>query len=240
MAKYQSKLIEKRELAAGVMAFRFEKPDDFLFKPGQHVDIILEELTDVDERGAGRDLSIASAPHEPWIEIATRIGPSRFKQALRDLSDGSAVLLKGPGGDFMLHGDHARSAVFLTGGIGITPVRSILRNAAHEKLPHRLFLFYANRTLQEALYWSDLEKAAVDNPNLTFIGTMTRLPEGVQSWSGERGRITKGMVEKYISPDTAPVFYLTGSESFVKAMRAVAEELGADDISVRVEEFPGY
>ncbi|OGG47102.1 oxidoreductase [Candidatus Kaiserbacteria bacterium RIFCSPHIGHO2_01_FULL_49_13] len=240
MARYHVKLVDKRDIARGTMAFRFEKPASFAFTAGQHVDIVQENPARTDEKGNGRDLSIAASPHEPWLEIATRMTGSAFKENLKNMPIGEEFLIKGPGGDFMLHQDSARPAVFLIGGIGITPIRSIILDAAHRKLPHKLFLFYSNRTPETTAYLEDLENAAGDNPNFTLISTMTKLEGYAGEWKGERGFIEKGLLARYLKNISNPVYYLAGPEAMVGEMRKLAVAMGADDLSIRAEEFPGY
>jgi len=240
MARYQTKLIEKREIAEGTMAFRFEKPADFMFKAGQHIDIVFENPVKTDEKGNGRDLSIASAPHEPWLEVATRMTSSAFKENLKNTPIGTELLVKGPGGDFMLHSDSARPAVFLIGGIGITPIRSIILDAAHRRLSHQLTLFYSNRTPETTAYWQDLMEAAKANSNFELVGTMTNINSSASPWNEAREPLSKEFLQEHLQGGHTPVYYLAGPETMVKAMRELAVSLGTDDLSIRAEEFPGY
>jgi ferredoxin-NADP reductase len=240
VARYRTKLIERQEIAEGTMAFRFEKPKGFEFTAGQHVDIDLLNPTKTDEKGNGRDLSIASAPEEDFIMVATRMTGSAFKENLREMPLGTEVMLKGPGGDFMLHQDAKLPAVFLIGGIGITPIRSIVLDATERKLSHKLYLFYSNRTPEATAFLNDVTGAQRRNPNFTLVGTMTNMEDSKEDWEGEREVITATMVKKYIPSPEGAVFYLAGPEGMVQAMRDLVLGIGVSDLQIRSEEFPGY
>ena len=144
-ATYMVKLTSRESIAEGTMAFRFEKPKEFHFTPGQYVDVTLLNPPDTDAEGNIRSFSIASAPFEDHLTLVTRMRDTAFKRVLKSAPLGVEAKLDGPRGSFTLHKNASKAAVFLAGGIGITPFFSILRNAAHGKLPHRLYLFYSNR-----------------------------------------------------------------------------------------------
>lgn len=139
------KLLGRGPVAEGTMAFHFEKPQGFQFTPGQSLDFTLLDPPETDAEGNMRTFSIASAPFEEQITIATRMRDTAFKRVLKTVPLGLGVKMEGPMGSFTLHKNTAKPAVLLAGGIGITPFRSIVRHAGHEKLPHKIFLFYANR-----------------------------------------------------------------------------------------------
>src|ERR1700686_5462425 len=134
------KLKDRKEVAEGTMAFLFERPPHWAFKAGQYLDMTLLDPSETDAEGNVRSFSIASAPHEETLMVATRMRNSAFKRALRTMPFGTAVKIEGPSGDLTLQNDFTRTAVFLAGGIGITPFLSMFHRAAKETLPHRIFL----------------------------------------------------------------------------------------------------
>jgi ferredoxin-NADP reductase len=133
---FLTKLRDQKEVAERTMAFCFDKPASFKFTPGQFIDITLLNPRDTDSEGNARGFSIATAPYEDFIMVATRLRDTAFKRVLRSVPLGTEVKIEGPFGNLRLHNDKSRAAVVLTGGIGITPFRSILLHAAKEKLPH--------------------------------------------------------------------------------------------------------
>src|SRR5262249_57000344 len=176
MADYRVKLKSRREIAEGTMAFHFEKPRGFAFKAGQALAWTLIDPPEIDAEGGMRNFSIASAPGEPDLMIATRMRDTAIKRALKTMPLGTEVRIVGPFGSLTLHQNTARQAVFLAGGIGITPFRSMLWQAAEQKLPHHILLFYSNRRPEDAAFLEELEELEQENPNYKFIGTITDMP----------------------------------------------------------------
>ena len=237
---YTVKLMHCQDVAEGTMAFRFEKPAHFLFTPGQFVDLTLVDPPETDAEGNGRAFSIASAPHEDTVMVATRMRDTAFKRVLRKMPLGAPVQMEGPFGNFVLHADPVRPAVFLAGGIGITPFRSIILHAAAQKLPHRLFLFYSNRRPEDAPFLEDLQTLQRDHPHYSFVGTMTAPEKSSRSWKGETGFITPAMLTKLLVNVAAPIFYIVGPPGMVSGLRKTLKYAGFNEWDIRTEEFTGY
>jgi ferredoxin-NADP reductase len=237
MAQYV-KLIKKEVIADNTMAFYWEKPTDFEFIAGQFCEITLLNPLTTDEEGNTRAFSFVYTPYEKNLVTATRIRDTAFKQNLQDLPIGTEVKLTGPYGDFKLHKNQDKAAVFIIGGIGITPVRSIIATATHDKLLHKITLIYSNRTPADAPFISDFEDFSQDNPNFTFVPVYTKVSE--TEWNGESGHINTEMLKKYIPDISKPIYYLSGPAKMVKAMRQLLVEVGADEDNIRSEEFDGY
>jgi len=230
------KLIKKEEVANETMAFHFEKPKDFIFKAGQFADFTLYNPPETDEEGNIRGFSLAHAPYENDLMIATRMRDTAFKRVLKNLPLGTELKLDAPYGNFVLHKTPTTPAIFLTGGIGITPVRSIIAEATHDKLPHKITLFYSNKTPEDAAFLKDFQSFAKENLNFTFVPVMTR----DETWSGEKGHITKEMLLEYVSDLTTPIYYLSGPASMVATMRQILTDAQVNEDNIRTEEFSGY
>ncbi len=240
MSIYMVRLDSREEVADATMAFHFEKPEGFLFKAGQFADFTLIDPPETDAEGNTRGFSLASAPYEKDLAIATRLRDTAFKRVMKELPYGTQLKLDAPYGSFMLHNTVTIPAVFLTGGIGITVVRSILLDAIHKAVPRRIALFYANRRPEDAAFLEDLRQVAAQNPQVTFVPTMTKMERSRQAWAGETGYITQEMLERYIDDLTAPIYYSTGPATLVAAMRKTLNEAGVSDDTIRTEEFTGY
>jgi ferredoxin-NADP reductase len=240
MPIYKTILRRKEEIADGTMAFHFEKPEGFVFKAGQFGDFTLIDPIETDAEGNIRGFSLASAPYEADLMFATRMRDTAFKRVLRTMEIGTEVSLDAPYGSFTLHNNSRTPAVFLTGGIGVTPVRSIVLQAANDNLPHKIFLFDSNRRPEDAAFLGQLMEAQEKNPNYTFIGTMTEMDKSSRQWDGETGYITKPMLVKYLGDLTLPIYYIAGPAAMVTAMRKTLNEAGVDDDYIRTEEFSGY
>jgi ferredoxin-NADP reductase len=172
--------------------------------------------------------------------VATRMRDTAFKRVLKTMPLGSAVKIEGPFGDLTLHNNVKRTAVFLAGGIGITPFRSIVFRAAKEKLPHRIFLFYSNRRPEDAPFLDELQGMEKENPNYKLVASMTEMAKSHQSWQGEVGQIDKEMLARYLKDAVSPIYYIAGPPEMVKGLHTTIHEAGVDDDDVRAEEFAGY
>ena len=240
MPIYQVKLKCKQEIAAGTMAFHFEKPAGFFYKAGQSADCTLINPAETDAEGNTRVFSLASAPYEDDLIVATRMRDTAFKRVLKTMKPGTELTLDAPYGSFTLHNNASVPAVFLTGGIGVTPVRSIVLQAIHDNVPHQILVFYSNSRPEDAAFLDELMKSHATNPNYTFVGTMTQMEKSSREWHGESGFISKAMLLKYIVDLTLPIYYIDGPPAMVTAMRKLLSEAGIDDDNIRTEEFSGY
>src|SRR5436309_6867495 len=145
METYTVSLKARREVAERTTAFLFEKPAGFRFKAGQCLNFTLLDPPETDDEGNTRTFSIASVPDLGELMVATRMRETAFKRVFKTMPLGTPVKIEGPLGDFTLHTNETRLNVFLTGGIGITPFRSIIVDAARKNPPHPTFLSYSNR-----------------------------------------------------------------------------------------------
>lgn len=240
MPVYTVKLIKKEDIASGTMAFYFNKPQGFVFKPGQYADLTLIDPAETDAEGNTRTFSLANAPFEDALMFATRMRDSAFKRVLKHMPLGTELTLDGPYGSFTLHNNARIPAVFLTGGIGLTPARSIVLQAAHDQLPHKIFLFDANNRPEDAVFLDELVQLQSRNPNYTFVGTMAQMEKSERTWEGETGFINQAMLSKYIDDLTQPIYYITGPRGMVHAMLEMLLQAGVDADNIRTEEFSGY
>ena len=240
MAKYTTKLNQRREVAEGTMAFHLEKPAGFQFKAGQYLNVSLIDPPETDAEGNTRSFSIASAPFEADLVFASRMRNTAFKRILKTLTLRSEIRISGPFGSFTLHTDASRPAVFLVGGIGITPFRSMILQAAKDKLAHKLYLFYSNRRPEDAAFLDELQNAEKQNQNYKFICTMTDIRKSKLPWQGETGHITHEMLRKWITDLNKPVYYTAGPSGMVAAMRQMLNAIDIGDDDIQTEEFTGY
>ena len=237
---FMSKLIDRKEVAERTIAFRFEKPSGWTFKAGQFIDMTLPDPSETDSEGNTRGFSIASGPHEETLMVATRMRDTAFKRVLKTMPIGTAVKIEGPFGDLTLHNNASRAAVFLAGGIGITPFRSMLVRAAKEKLPHRIFLFYSNRRPEDAPFLEELQALERENPNYKLIASMTETEKSQRPWNGETGLINQEMLARYLKSAGMPIYYIAGPPAMVKGLHEMLNKAGVNDDDIRAEEFAGY
>ena len=244
MTAHETKLaaLRKREVVArDTVAFTLDKPPGFTFKAGQAIDVSLIDPPEMDAKGPRRAFSIVSAPHEDHLVLATRTRDSAFKRVLGEMPIGGRVQVEGPFGSLTLHGNRSRPAIFLAGGIGITPFMSILRDAAHQRLPQAITLLYSNRRTEDAAFLHELRQLERDvRGSFTLLATMTDPPGAGQEWRGRTGMIDAELIRSVIVSPSRPIFYVVGPPAMVAGMRQLLNGMGIDDDDIRSEDFSGY
>jgi ferredoxin-NADP reductase len=240
MAEYEMTLVDRQRIARDTMAFWFDTHGaPYEFRAGQHADFVATHPCMGDESDNSRTFSLASSPHkEEPIMIAMRMRKTSFKTALKAAALGAKFTVSRPRGSFTLHKDITRAAVFIAGGIGIAPIRSILQQATQERLPHKLYLFYSNREADDAAFLEEFENMTVQNPNLTLIPTLTG--HRTIAWPYEKGHINREMLTRYLLWLNGPVYYIAGPSGMVSAMTGVLSASGVSDDDVKSEEFGDY
>jgi len=240
MADYTIILKHREEVAEETMAFRFDiAGTGYTFKAGQNAAFTLLEPPETDTAGNTRTLSFASSPNDlSSLMVAMRMRRSAFKNSLRALPIGSKLRVSSAIGSFRLHTDGSKPAVFLVGGIGITPVLSILAHAAEQALPHQIYVFYSNRDVRKVAFLHELQRHEKINPGFTLIPTVTT-PNG-SVWPFEHGRIDAQMLARYIPEVHKPIYYVCGPPEMVTAMQKLLYRLGVNEDNIRSEEFGGY
>jgi ferredoxin-NADP reductase len=240
MGGYTSRLLSRTQVAEGTMAFHFSKPSGFDFKAGQFAIWTLLNPPETDAEGNRRTFTIASAPSEDQLMLATRMRDTAFKLSLKSVALDTEIKVAGPLGSFTLHPDSARAAVLVAGGIGITPFFSIVKQASQDGLPHKLHLFYSNHRPEDAPFLDILQELEKTNPNFHLIATMTDLAHSQSKWEGETGFISKEMLARHVIDLQSPIYYIAGPPAMVAAMQEMLVTSGIDEDNLRMEGFAGY
>jgi ferredoxin-NADP reductase len=240
MALHEVRLLRRETLAEGTMAFHFSRPAGFEFRAGQALLLALIAPPETDAEGDSRTFTIASAPHEPELMIATRMRDTAFKRVLKSLPLDSALTIDGPDGTMVLEEDATRQVVFLAGGIGITPFRSMAAHAAHARLAHRILLFYGNRRSEDAAFLDELRELERRNPNFRLVTLMSEPEKSARPWRGETGFIRRELIERHVPEPKAALYYFAGPPAMTGAMHTLLQELGIAEEAMRYEEFYGY
>ena len=231
-------LSDRRNIAEDTLAFWFHPEKPVRFLAGQFGDFTLTKPRYTDAKRNTRAFSFASPPERDDIMIATRMRDSAFKRSLAELPIGAAVEFDGPMGGFTLRKDPARPAIFLVGGIGITPVRSIVEQVIRQKARRQISVFYSNTTHARMAFLDDFENWRADNPNLNFVPTLT--DESPGAWPFETGLRGQQMLSRHVADLHAPVYYTVGPPAMVAAMKKMLDEIGVDELHIKSEDFAGY
>jgi ferredoxin-NADP reductase len=170
----------------------------------------------------------------------TRMRDTAFKRSLKIVPLATEVKIGSAAGSFTLHTNRGKPAVFLAGGIGITPFISIVRQAHHDRLPHKLYLFYSNRRPEDAPLLNTLENLEKTNPNFYLIRTMTEMSKSKKEWKGETVPISQDMLFRHFATLQGLIYYSAGPPAMVAGMRAMLVRAGVDEDDIRTEDFAGY
>jgi ferredoxin-NADP reductase len=233
------RLKDRRLEAAEVMSFVFDLAGQtYEYLPGQYAVYELDELSFPDDRGKKRHFTISSSPSEKGIIMfTTRLRGSGFKETLRHAPLGYELTVSSARGSFVLPAGEARRHVFIAGGIGITPYRSILRYAADTQTPLQVRMLYFNRLPSHIVFGRELEEIARRIPTFSLVCVVDGPDE---DWKGERGELSESMIRRYVPELDQALFWLSGPPQAVGAFRKVLEQTGIREEAIRLENFMGY
>jgi len=230
-------LLEKIPRSSDTTSYRFSRPPEYQFQAGQFFKIAVPGPDGPLEHY----FSHCDSPAEEHVELTTRLTGSEFKNALNSLSLGDEAEFEGPRGRFLFRYDAPKIA-FLTGGIGITPVRSMLRHLVDTDGAGRiegqeLVLFYGSMTADGIIYSEELDEFAAVIPGLRVIHVITKPPE---DWSGYSGFITSDIVRAELGDVGGWTYYIVGPPPMITAMKTVMEQLDIPEAQTVIEGFAGY
>ena len=231
--KFSTKLVSVSRVAVETVEWNFSRPEEFDYLAGQHVNIKLPQLLYKDKKGQRRTFTLSSAPHEKCLKITTRQTGSGFKLTVSELPPGVEVEFMGPLGDMVWK--PGRPAIFIAGGIGITPFKSIISEInAQDTWQDNISLWFSNSLLSTAPYFKFFEN--IDNPYFEFLPVITR----DDHWDGESRRIDRQFIQEHVESVTDYNWYLCGATQMVQDLKDVLSELGVPDTQVLSESFFGY
>ena len=231
---YTSTIETITDIARATIAVSWKRPESFLFKAGQSIDMTLLQMPTPDKYGATRSFSIVSAPNEKNITVAMRVRDSSFKQKLDKKPTDQKISWEGPYGGMTLPDDTTRPLVFFAGGIGITPFMSMLREIVLQKTNHRVILFYSNRTRADAAFFEELTEIARTHSHITFICTFT------QTDQNSHGRIDEKMIREHTRDLEDSKFFLAGPPRFTTSIKNILIGMSVPRTSILNEVFDGY
>lgn len=237
METFPVTLLKTYSVGEITFAFDVTKPAGYQFSAGQFTQLGIPELVSSDPRAHWRWMSIVSAPHEEVLTFALRDGLSPFKQLLVPASPGYALTVGDPKGLFTVPDVPPRPIIFLAGGIGITPVISILRDAVHQASTAKLSLIYSNYYPACSPFYDEL--SAVTLPEYQFIPTMTDAEKTPADWAGERGFIDFAMLKRHCSDPLQQHYYIVGPPTFVAAMVVMLKDNNVPAEQIKLEKFTG-
>lgn len=229
---FEIEVIETIQRTPDIKSIRFRRPQGFNYLAGQYMFITLSHCSD----RMTKHFTISSSPTESFLEITKRLTGHEFANALADLKVGDRVSVNGPYGGFTFQGEYHKIGM-LSGGIGITPLRSMIKYSTDKHLETSIILLYSNRHEDDIAFRDELEEIEKQNHNIKLINTITRPGPG---WKGLIGRINAEMVNKFAPDYMERTFYTSGPQKMVDAMVSILRDLKLPEEQIKQEYFPGY
>ena len=221
MKKYELKLVDKTIIGEDYYIFDFVVPDGISFKEGQY-GVFMHIDKEIDGRKM-RAFSIASSNNEDTFKVATKIieEPSDFKAKMRALSAGDKMSFTGPMGSFTLEKEY--HSIFIAGGIGITPIRGVLKQIEELKQEKDSILIYSE---PRAIYpFKD------DFDKMTFLEKRYR---------NTKDNTVVAIDEVSLAYQNTAFYYIAGSPSFVSSVTEQLTNNAVDKTLIKFDRFNGY
>lgn len=232
------KLKSKKQISPTVFHFEFESSERLKFAPGQYLEWTLPH-ENPDMRGNRRYFTIASSPTEEAVQLGVRIDPSRsstFKQKLQTLKENDTLTAGTLSGEFLLPKDQSKKIVWIAGGIGITPFRSMIRFLIDTEDKRDIVLFYSSNTDLDFAY-RELFTEAQDTIGLKTIYLATH---PTSEWKGRTGFITKEMIQAEVPDYIERHYYLSGPHAMVESYKKLLISLHIKRAHIHTDYFPGF
>jgi len=231
--KYETKFQEIIPRTHDVTSFRFPRPAELDYKPGQFFFITLKQ----GDKELSKHFSFSSSPTEKdHIEFTKKFTDHEFSLALKAAKEGDWARIDAPYGQFTFEGEYPKIAL-LCGGIGITPLLSICKNATDKSLSNKITLFYGCRTESDLAFREELEELARKNKSLKLVFMVT---QPTADWKGATGIISAEMVKQELPDYRENMFYTCGPPPMVEAMEKLVVSLGLPKEKLKREYFTGY
>lgn len=222
---HQLTLKSRKTETSDVESFHFEPEAPIQYQPGQFLHYTLNHPSP-DDRKNDRYFTISAAPSEGFIQISTRFSPksSTFKTALKNMAVGGTIEAEGPEGDFT-YPNPSEEAIFIAGGIGITPFRSILVELDSKNINAPITLLYSNKT-PEIPFKELIDDLAQKHDKLKVVYS--------------EGKIDSEFIKQNVADLQKPIFYVSGPEPMVQILGESLKEMGIPETHIKQDFFPGY
>ena len=222
------------ETARNIRTFWFKPERPVRYVAGQFIELTLPH-DNPDKRGIRHWFTLSSSPSEELLSVTTRQADengSSFKETLFGLPLGASVMMSEPMGDFVLPKDPSVPLVFVAGGIGITPMRSMIK-WLHDNQEHRtIHLIYAASSIEEVAFRELF--------NTYGAPTDIVLSEAPKKWQGLTGRLDAGRILELAPNVDNKLYFLSGPEPMVEALTKGLHDAGVDKRHIVGDYFPNY
>ncbi len=230
--RFETEVIQLVQRTDEAKSVRFKKPAGFDYLPGQWIFLTVGQH---DEQKT-KPLSLSSSPTEDFLEVTKELTGHEFSNALAALNVGDKAAMFGPHGEFTFHGEYDKICM-LSGGIGVTPQRSMIRYATDKLLATDIIMLYSSRHEDSIAFIDDFNEMQKRDHNLNVVITITRPGS---KWKGLTGRISEELIKKTVPDYQERIFYISGPPPMVDAMSTLLKELMLPEPHIKQENFLGY
>ncbi len=236
--RYMLSLVRIEQAANDVYDFVFKPDRPFSFRPGQYLEWTLSHNYP-DNRGNRRYFTIASAPTENEVRLGVKFyeKPSTFKRTLTAMQPGDLISTSHLAGGFVMPKNKQKKMVFIAGGIGVTPFRSMIQHLldTHEARP--ITLLYSNKALADIAY-KDVFNQAQRELGIKTIYAVT--DEKTPSPDVHQGFIDGALIASEVPDFRERIFYISGPMTMVNAFKKTLRGMGISRFNIRTDFFPGF
>jgi glycine betaine catabolism B len=214
-------------------SFRFSRPVDFSYKPGQYMMVTIKS----GEKELVHPFSLSSSPTEPeFIEFTKKLTNSEYSARLKSMKPLDWARIDGPYGKFTCECKYEK-ILFLAGGIGITPFFSIIKYCTDSNLGTSIILYYGARNQSEIAFKKELDEMQRKNPHLKVVYVLN---EPLTGWTGKTGFVSADLIKEEVLDYNDRVFYACGPPGMITAMQRLLNSLGLPNTQLRLESFVGH
>lgn len=209
----------------------------FHFSPGQHLGVRPARQGAPDpEHEKWRHFSLSSSPSEDFLEI-TVLNQGTVSDRMHSLAPGDWVEATRPVGAFILEQDVRHGPVFFAGGIGIAPIRSMIRLCLEKGLGEAVSLFASFPTQEQAIYREEIRTWADRTPRFSCWLTYTGIEAGQNAQASESHPWDRPFLEERIRSPLERVYYLCAPRGLMDQIEKHLAAMGVPDERVRRERW---
>ena len=240
---------ERKDWTKNISSFIFKSQRKFNFKAGQFLEWTLSHKN-ADNRGIRRYFTISSSPTEDAIILTTKFAEksSTFKKKLLEIKVRDEITATGPDGEFTVDENSSHSLVFIAGGIGITPFRSIIKYLTDKKIKKDIVLLYSAKTREEFIF-GDIFDEAEKSFGLKTVYIITGGQEEESQVNLENipvmrkfraGTINFEIIKEEVLDWQNRIYYISGPEPMVESLEKTVGAMGIESKNIKRDYFPGY
>lgn len=230
MVVWKIKLLAKNTVACDTTEFIFEKPPGFSFIPGQHLEWTEINPPETDSEGKNRTFTVSSASFENILSFTTRMRDTAYKRVLKNIPIGAQLQISSLEGDFTLP-TSSKPIVMIAGGIGITPFRSMIAQAYHDKTNQEIYLFYSNHKPEDAAFLEELTTLSKKHSWFHFFPIFTN----------KTGHLKAEVVKKNLKNFKEALYFISGPPQMVLSLKEMlTSSLKISPDSILLDNFTGY